>query len=145
MQVGNAVHHTDGAPPGATIDQRATNQVLNHWHNSRRNEAAPTLMDLDLSAAHEAASSWFLLKEDGDPHLSVFIQCGERARAALSGRPQGRDPVGGGAEAHTVRALSRLRQGGRGASTLAARGHLRDLRRGEGPVPEHISADRRQR
>ena len=38
----------------------------------------------------DAASSWFLLKEDSDPYLSVFIQCGERARAALSGRPQGR-------------------------------------------------------
>lgn len=145
MQVGNDVHHTDNAATGAEADRRATSRVLNHWRNSRRNEAVPTLLDLDLSAAHEAASSWFLLKEDSDPHLSVFIQCGERAQAALSGRPQGRDPMGGGAEAHTIRALSRLRPGGRGASALSARGHLRDLRRGRGPIPEQISADRRQR
>lgn len=46
MQVGNNVHGTDNAPPGAKAGRRATNQVLNHWHNWRRSEAVPTLVDL---------------------------------------------------------------------------------------------------
>jgi hypothetical protein len=75
------------AVPG---DRRATRQALAHWMNSRREDANPTLMDLDLSAEQIVASNWFLLKVDEDPEHSVFIECGALAQDALARRPRGK-------------------------------------------------------
>jgi hypothetical protein len=90
MQEGNLIPCGPFDPRASDDERRATNQVLLFWRNARKSKSLPALVDLDLSTTQDADSSWFLLKEDSDPHLSVFIQCGGRAENSLATtKPQG--------------------------------------------------------
>ena len=78
------------AAPGQEQERRAGALLLRQWQASCRDGQMPTLVDLELARHVATYDGSFLLREDVDPASSVFILCGERARAVYGASPIGR-------------------------------------------------------
>ncbi len=79
----------DSSNPNAREDRRATSRALALWQGARGNGEIPTLGDFDPAKERESGPYGFLLKEDPDPRLSVFILCGEGAESQFLAAPVG--------------------------------------------------------
>ncbi|MDP6707803.1 MAG: PAS domain-containing protein [Alphaproteobacteria bacterium] len=81
----------DAAPdllPGT--GRRAADRILEHWQRIRgEGTTLPSLADLALGEYPDIVERSFLLREDRDPRISVFILCGKSVSEAI-----GSDPLG---------------------------------------------------
>ncbi len=79
-----------GSPdPNPPKDRRATSRALTLWQGAGGNGEIPTLDDFDPSKERDSGPYSFLLKEDPDPRLSVFILCGDGAESRFLAAPVG--------------------------------------------------------
>ena len=77
----------DSPNPNPLDDRRATSRALALWEGARGKDGIPTLGDFDPSKERESGRYSFLLKEDPDPRLSVFILCGYGAESQFLAAP----------------------------------------------------------
>lgn len=68
-------------------DRRVGLQAMRQWLALHDAGSTPALADLVETVEAELSPYVFILKEDWDPRLSVFVECGEEARIALGGAP----------------------------------------------------------
>ena len=63
----------DSPNPNPLEDRRATSRALALWEAARGTGEIPTLANFDPSKEGESGRYSFLLKEDPNPRLSVFV------------------------------------------------------------------------
>lgn len=76
-----------GVPSYEGADRRVGLQAMRQWLALHDTGSTPELAEIVESIDGGLSPYVFILKEDWDPRLSVFVECGEEARVALGGSP----------------------------------------------------------